>query len=996
MARIATPVSPPAARTSDPSVLERDMTPFDATSETATYTDFDTTRSRAVSYDEFGGKFTSVIDSNLFSGSSDSFRNSVGGYFFNDLDNEQNIVVPPKFQKMLPFDNSLNNAIYSITSYSGVSINRNIEFGQTGIVDILEEDTESSISGYAARLQDKILPYVKFVCHIEGNPTHENLKNVNTGNQYWSKLFTGGSFESKTVNPIYNDFVFDQHYTILNLPYEKIYEKLLPNGSSIRKFTEVTYKYNIYDKLLQNTISSFSSEKEAPNWYILNLLASGDGGDRYNEYFNYYGGGDSYLYDLTKDIVDSDTDSTNSLKTIAANMVESNDELRQEIINKQSNLLFNSDSIKRFMLEESSAVVDAALMPYYAKIKVDTDKSAKFVQVINSKKYSTSFLKTLKEVFLGQTNNQLNTDNIQFVLNKRTIEPSQDSTGSKITTNSEETVLRGVDFVELLLYSHNKILNENNDFSIMSDTDVYTKAAEDSSGAYRSLNVRNTLNVLNDTLGTFTTDSNAFSVSDIFSIMNLQNSTKEVDLSAIDALVPQPSYQEVLAYRVEKIAGQVSGDSNTQSVIQNFWIFNDDELNQLDLTDTQVKYGSEYTYKIYAYYIIKGVKNSSSDLQLTRIVGNIKEESDITSDTDPPTGISPLTVGPAAPVSSKTETTNPITGYCVEYYSPDTGDVVRDLLDSEVDDLGSSLVSSTATADTVRIRKSAASGDSAEPPYIANFVVTAQPSLKLVEVPIQTKIISVGDYIPNKVNIDPSYALDNSNKLIFNIAYQTLENKPYPPIIREEEKVARDMFLESNDMTALNDLINDTVSPARFVDIYRIETKPKSYEDFSGNLYNTIDNKVEDKNFAYKTCIFTDIVKSNTKYYYLFRTRNDLSVNGQVSQIIEAELTNDGGFKYATFNVVSEQDMVVEEYKNISETIKRIIQIIPNSSQLDLDDSEVDYSQSAVSQYNKLKVGSAGELIWNKTFKIRLTSKKTGKKIDLNITYNDPNVKLEE
>ena len=33
-------------------------------------------------------------------------------------------------------------------------------------------------------------------------------------------------------------------------------------------------------------------------------------------------------------------------------------------------------------------------------------------------------------------------------------------------------------------------------------------------------------------------------------------------------------------------------------------------------------------------------------------------------------------------------------------------------------------------------------------------------------------------------------------------------------------------------------------------------------------------------------------------------------------------------------------------------------------------------------------VGKADDTIWNKTFKLRLTSKKTGKKIDFNLTYN--------
>ena len=56
-------------------------------------------------------------------------------------------------------------------------------------------------------------------------------------------------------------------------------------------------------------------------------------------------------------------------------------------------------------------------------------------------------------------------------------------------------------------------------------------------------------------------------------------------------------------------------------------------------------------------------------------------------------------------------------------------------------------------------------------------------------------------------------------------------------------------------------------------------------------------------------------------------------------------------------------------------------------SQVVFDTSDIDYSQEAQTQLENLRIGDAEELIWDKTFKLRLTSKKTGKKIDLNITY---------
>ena len=130
----------------------------------------------------------------------------------------------------------------------------------------------------------------------------------------------------------------------------------------------------------------------------------------------------------------------------------------------------------------------------------------------------------------------------------------------------------------------------------------------------------------------------------------------------------------------------------------------------------------------------------------------------------------------------------------------------------------------------------------------------------------------------------------------------------------------------------------------------------------------------------------------------MFKTRNELGVQGHVSQIIEAELVNDGGYKYATFDVVNESELLSKVYKNISETMNRVMQISPQLDQINFDDSEVDYTKTGISQINKIKVGTvpAGLKIWGKTFKIRLTSRKTGKKIDLNVTYNNPDGNLDE
>ena len=59
-----------------------------------------------------------------------------------------------------------------------------------------------------------------------------------------------------------------------------------------------------------------------------------------------------------------------------------------------------------------------------------------------------------------------------------------------------------------------------------------------------------------------------------------------------------------------------------------------------------------------------------------------------------------------------------------------------------------------------------------------------------------------------------------------------------------------------------------------------------------------------------------------------------------------------------------------------------------NMNQIEMNTDDVDYSAGAVEQIGNVTFGNAEESIWDKQFKIRLTSKKTGRKIDLNITYN--------
>ena len=111
---------------------------------------------------------------------------------------------------------------------------------------------------------------------------------------------------------------------------------------------------------------------------------------------------------------------------------------------------------------------------------------------------------------------------------------------------------------------------------------------------------------------------------------------------------------------------------------------------------------------------------------------------------------------------------------------------------------------------------------------------------------------------------------------------------------------------------------------------------------------------------------------------------------GPWSDIQVLELINDGGYKYLQVDTIGVDEL--GEPKQDSSPVtpyKKIIRLLPNIQHLTMNTDNVDFSDDAANQINNIVVGSGmDDMLWGKTFKLRLTSKKTGKKIDINVTYN--------
>ena len=986
---------------------------------------------------EFDGtsRRVSLVDLNLLHGSSDRIRNNLGGFFYNERDSHGLLNVPPVFYKFIPIDPVTNNYIYSAVSYKGPEVNRTIEAieGLGGTAVATETAAEVLARGYggdASYYQETMIPYVQFICRIHGDPTHEYLQDVLSGNKYWQKLFTGGEYLNEQVEPIYNEAVYDDHFMTTTLPYPNIQKQYLKNSVAMTNFIAATYDYNHFLRNYQQYTTNIDSELQIPNWYTLNMVAqtprltedSDDGDhvgtgvatgqpdiskldpsiykkytfngvysiDDINGYMESYDDEGRIIYPTIETPTTPKTpyweipltEYLNVITVVSSSHISAS--TMQYCEQRNRHIIFNSNATSNLLAEDSETNLNVYSLPYYNKINFPTLTSGIYTQLLQSNGLDTLFMRSMKETFTTPTQNEESPGSIQFLQNEKFLAPSTNPQINDTETTSGIVEYRCVDLIKTILQIYHNGSNLNQDFLVMDYNSVDTAAAYDIDGVYRSYISRNSIRTFNDMISLFTTadTDGVYPVNNINSILNSQVMPISYSPDAFNALTPVSKPNEIVAYRIQKIGGAATGDLLTQNTMQDFWIFNNTDLEELNFIDSQVKYDTDYTYVVYAYYIVKGHKYKYSNLQISKIIGQVNED------------------GYVGPIESGTgidlDPPSPPSAFCVEYYDPLTLVRKDDLLNESVYNEGGTAVYdiSSLSSDAQRIAISAKSVAGAVlPPYVADFVVTCQPSLKLMEIPILTKSYRVLDNPANSLNVVPNYFLDNTNRISFDIIYQTFSPSSYPRTVFENDAKLKQQYLIGNDLAPSSKITKESISPPARVNVYRMDRRPTSFGEFTNYYYNNVSLRIPNSDFSYTTANFDDTIKSNHKYYYLFRAVNELGMPGTVDTIIEAELINDGGYKYANFEVLYEQDLAIPTHEEPSTAFKKVFQLTPTTAQTEIDTKAALFSNRAITEYDKVTIGVADELIWDKTFKIRLTSKKTGKKIDLNITYSDPTLK---
>ena len=278
----------------------------------------------------------------------------------------------------------------------------------------------------------------------------------------------------------------------------------------------------------------------------------------------------------------------------------------------------------------------------------------------------------------------------------------------------------------------------------------------------------------------------------------------------------------------------------------------------------------------------------------------------------------------------------------------------------------------------------------------ARVTVENRKSLKIIEIEVgETNPVAVADLPPQFPNVDiyPIKGVNNKIKILLNESNHT---DSYAPVIINvsDEQIFEDVRIAQGREVGEGLLFGSDDSKLDF-EIYRIETEPISYTDFSGHRKHNL-NTITPRGVSIESASTFDVIEPNTVYYYCFRTVDKNGYISNPSPILKVQMIDDNGRIYPIIEPFALEPV---ESRKTEKSFKRYLEIDASLQEKNIDLGTPPDLSSAGSLIFPPSV-TLGDVIWDSetTFKVRIISKDTGRKMDLNIDFDIeaiPNPKLQ-
>jgi len=846
----------------------------------------------------------------LLSGSRDNFRSTFGGYW--ELVSTSDDSDEYSFSAMDVSDTGGTDYYWSSIEESPVKVEA---LFKSFIMDTSQQSTAS---------RDLFVPSVKVPIRIIGNAS-----NI-ASDAHWDVIIRGGQYGTSSYPGVVKPARFINSTFVLERPYDLRYVKQndYENYASYN-FYSMTYDYNYYLKEYQEFYKKKDNVRKIPNFYDMLSYHLGFAEDM-NSVVEQYLSIDGtqtiedhifspvltrYLpvYDIQNLDLASSTDSSLSdlqyydkrenfinYITGAATVMTYSGSTEEAYSELQRVVYFNPTSQDRLFTEVTDEAEVASIMPYMTKVSIPASApngalSTGINYYIKQSKCENMFLNYIRRTMVDNPNRTAPGRMMRYKVESTTM-------SSSVEGVVEDYNMIG-DFEHPyfdLLGACEQMLGDpalgRASMNVMAGTSIEESQLIESGPQWRGQAAASLLKLVTSI------SQNFMKIDDPIAETNVYDK-----VSAFFDKAGQPCHSEVLAYRIQKSITDVINNKD-ETTVQNFYFWNDDNLaraGNFTLYDSQVKYGEPIMYTAYAYVAVHEMNYGYSDILTTKTLASGSEDS-----------------------------------YCLEFRNRNGGAAMPLVAPAQLisDSSDESVMNTFAQHQITETNK-----------YLADFYLSIEPAIRVYEIPFVIDKVKVLDHPPAQIDVTPYQRKNNSNVIGFVLRSESVVASPYPEGLSPEERSTAKDYLFSNNLLSEENTQKSSASPLRTVEVFRRSVKPTSLRDFTmRDIIAQKPIKVEDTEFSQASCIYEQKIPSNNKFYYLFRFVNANGTPGRLSPVIEAELVNDGGYKYAIFNtIVAESEFANIDTGAQSIDFKKIFQLVPNASHIAFDDTDVDYTQIA-------------------------------------------------
>lgn len=263
---------------------------------------------------------------------------------------------------------------------------------------------------------------------------------------------------------------------------------------------------------------------------------------------------------------------------------------------------------------------------------------------------------------------------------------------------------------------------------------------------------------------------------------------------------------------------------------------------------------------------------------------------------------------------------------------------------------------------------------------VGSIKIKTTPTMQLMEVKVFQKHVVIMDNpsVAPEVEIIPFRGVEDKIRIFLTSGVGSYDFHPITITSDEADEITR--FRASQDVGDKDKIRFESDDAARSFVVYRMDAKPKSYQDFDSSLIREVATG------GYPSVALDDRIKPNKKYYYCFKSIDIHDQYSYPSFVYEVELVSDSGSVYPLTRTIEFDDSASRQP---TKPLKRLIHIRPSVLQTEVDD-EMSGSENATSirKEKAVYLGAVQDKVWGKNFKVRLTSKSSGKKVDFNFTFD--------